>query len=482
MQLIKKNKALFLTSLIFGLLYATISLVNHYLFRTYALDLGLYTNAIYKYAHFQMADSEMIKSVSEPILGGHFDLYLIIFSPLVYLFGTYTLLIVQVVAVVFGGIGVHQFFKKIKPKHQLIPIFATVYFYTFFGVFGAFSFDYHSVVIAACIIPWFLLAVYSHKKTTSTVLLSLMLMAQENVSIALLFICLALIIEHRKNRSTVLHLLKLFSISLLYFLVVMFVVIPSFSAENTYTGFLYSSLGETPFQAVKTIITHPIDSFVMLFTNHNNSIYGDYIKLELHLIMVFSGLLFLLKKPHFILMLLPIYFQKLFHDNYSMWGIGDHYNIEFAPIMAIGVFIVISEFKKTKLVNGLAIGVLVLSIASTIRTMDSTIHFTDKSRIRFYQAKHYQKDYAVKTVYQQLKMIPKEASVSAQSPFVPHLSLRENIYQFPIIKDAEYIVYSKKEGFYPLNEEEFTNAIQALESSGEWEVISNEEVVILKKK
>src|SRR5690554_7487847 len=74
--------------------------------------------------------------------------------------------------------------------------------------------------------------------------------------------------------------------------------------------------------------------------------------------MLFSGLLFLLKKPHFILMLLPIYFQKLFHDNYSMWGIGDHYNIEFAPIMAIGVFIVISDFKKTKLVNGLAIGVL----------------------------------------------------------------------------------------------------------------------------
>src|SRR5690554_1823649 len=126
MQLIKKNKALFLTSLIFGLLYATISLVNHYLFRTYALDLGLYTNTIYKYAHFQMADSEMIKSVSEPILGGHFDLYLIIFSPLVYLFGTYTLLIVQVVAVVFGGIGVHQFFKKKNPNinlFQFLPLF-----------------------------------------------------------------------------------------------------------------------------------------------------------------------------------------------------------------------------------------------------------------------------------------------------------------------------------------------------------------------
>src|SRR5690554_7997587 len=156
--------------------------------------------------------------------------------------------------------------------------------------------------------------------------------AQENVSIALLFICLALIIEHRKNRSTVLHLLKLFSISLLYFLVVMFVVIPSFSAENNYTGFLYSSLGETPFQAVKTIITHPIDSFVMLFTNHNNSIYGDYIKLELHLIMVFSGLLFLLKKPHFILMFLLIYFHNLFDEYYSMWVFCVHFIIVFASI------------------------------------------------------------------------------------------------------------------------------------------------------
>ena len=30
-----------------GVLYALISLVNHYLFKTYALDLGLYTHVMY---------------------------------------------------------------------------------------------------------------------------------------------------------------------------------------------------------------------------------------------------------------------------------------------------------------------------------------------------------------------------------------------------------------------------------------------------
>ena len=42
-----------------GVLYCLISLVNHYLFKTYALDLGLYTHAMYDYAHFRIDDCSM---------------------------------------------------------------------------------------------------------------------------------------------------------------------------------------------------------------------------------------------------------------------------------------------------------------------------------------------------------------------------------------------------------------------------------------
>ena len=78
---------------------------------------------------------------------------------------------------------------------------------------------------------------------------------------------------------------------------------------------------------------------------------GDFVKMELYVLLLVSGLFFLLKKPQYLLMLLPIFFQKLFHDYYAMWGISGQYSIEFAPIMAIGIFMVISEFKSEKRVN-----------------------------------------------------------------------------------------------------------------------------------
>jgi len=97
------NKYLLIVLIIFGLIYSLISIVNHYFFRTYALDLGLYTHALYQYGHFQLADASMIKDNSELLLGGHFDLYLVIFSPLHYIFGTYTLLIIQIIAILTGA-------------------------------------------------------------------------------------------------------------------------------------------------------------------------------------------------------------------------------------------------------------------------------------------------------------------------------------------------------------------------------------------
>jgi len=104
-----RNRTLTGFIVFFGLLYALISLVNHYTFRTYALDLGLYTNALYDYAHLQWNDSTVFKEVAVNLLSDHFDLYLIIFSPFGFIFQTYTLLIIQIIFVLIGGIGVYQY-------------------------------------------------------------------------------------------------------------------------------------------------------------------------------------------------------------------------------------------------------------------------------------------------------------------------------------------------------------------------------------
>ena len=42
---------------VFALVYGLIAFVNHYCFRTFGLDLGVYTNALYDYAHGQWNDA-----------------------------------------------------------------------------------------------------------------------------------------------------------------------------------------------------------------------------------------------------------------------------------------------------------------------------------------------------------------------------------------------------------------------------------------
>lgn len=480
MKRLKQHKALFFTVIVFAVLYSLISIVNHYQFRTYALDLGAYTNALYDYAHFQWNDSTVFKSVPENLLADHFDLYLPLFSPLIWVFGTYTLLVVQIFFLLLGGIGVYAYLIE-AGKTKFIANCAAIFFCSFFGVFAAVSFDYHSNVIATCVIPWFFLFVKKERLVKASLLLLMILIAKENMSLWLIFVCIGLAIEYRKSIRLRNYLMLCAALSAIYFVLISMVVMPSFSMNGAYPHFHYSVLGTNITEAIVQLLSHPIDSLKVLFINHTNDPFGNYVKLELYILLLLSGIPFLIKKPQYLLMLIPIFFQKLFHDNISMWGIEGQYSIEFAPILAIGIFSVIAEMKNNKFTYFTSISVLILTIGSSIRSMDNTVLLSDKTKIRLYQAKHYKKNYDVKKAMEQLAIIPANAVVSAQSPFVPHLSLRDNIYQFPTVKNAEYLVVSERENTYPLSIEQFKVTYHNLLESKEWKVISNKEVVILKR-
>ena len=225
-----------------------------------------------------------------------------------------------------------------------------------------------------------------------------------------------------------------------------------------------------------------MESIKTLFTNHTNHIHGDFVKLEFHIFVFVSGAYLLLRKPAFLIMLIPIYAQKLFHDNIAMWSFEGQYAIEFAPILAIGIFDSITTITSKRNRTILLWFVLIGSIFVSIRMMDSTIHYTQKSRIRFYQSSHFKRDYNVTAIHEQLAKIPHDATVSAQTTFVPHLVLRNSIYQFPMIKDADFIVYSEFESTYPINKETFYTLTLSLERSPEWKIsYKNHGFTILKK-
>ncbi len=465
----------------FALLYSLISLTNHYNFRTYALDLGAYTNALYDYSHFHLNDSTVFKETGENLLADHFDLYLILFSPFVFLFGTYTLLVMQILFVLFGGVGIYLYLKA-SDKPEFIALAATLFFFLFFGTFSALAFDYHSNVVAASLLPWLFYTLKKEKWLATSLVILFIIVAKENTSLWLAFIFIGFSARHWKEKPKRNFMLASSVVCFVFFILVTTAVMPALSNNGTYPHFHYSVLGSNFGEAFYHLIRHPLESLEVLFTNHTAEPNSDYVKTEFHTLILLCGLPLLLRKPWFLLMLIPIYFQKMFHDNPSMWGVFGHYNIEFAPILAIGVFLCVSDIKNSRMLKISCIAVLALELACTIRTFDSTVQFTNKACLRFYQQCHYERDYNVAAVHKHLSEIPSEAIVSAQSPFLPHLALRESIYQFPIIRDAEYVVFSNREEMYPLKENEFQNLTDSLLHSDIWTpFIHTKELVILKR-
>ncbi len=449
---------------IFAVIYGLISFVNHSLFRTYTLDLGFYTNALYDYRYFSFNDSSLISEEGANMLGGHFEPILFLFAPFSFIFGTYTLLLIQILFILAGGFALWHYFL---PNGRGLALSALIFYLGYFTLYAALAFDFHTNVVAASMLPFLFLFFSRGKRIALMTVFVLMLLCKENISLWLVFVFAGMALMYRKEAV---FLGSLSALSFLYFVSVIYVVIPSFSESGRYSGFLYSALGNSPGEALIFMISRPLEAFRLLFVNHSDNPLAEGYKAEFHLLILFTGLPLLLRKPGFLLMTVPLYFQKMFHDDPSMWGVGFHYGAEFAPLLALGVFSAVASVPKENFKRFLLILMPVLSSAVTFRTMDQTEMFTDKNRIRFYQTGHYSRTYDVKPVKAILKNIPPDAKVSAQSPFVPHLALRDHIFQFPIMKDAEYVLFSTEENSYPLTPEDFESKTAEFFHHPDWEL------------
>ena len=127
---------------------------------------------------------------------------------------------------------------------------------------------------------------------------------------------------------------------LAYFLIVVSLVMPALSNALSYPHFNYSILGNNMKEALIFLLTHPLESIKYFFVNHTSDPGGDFVKIEFLVLLLVSGLYILFRKPAYLLMMLPLFFQKFYHDNITMWGISSQYSVEFAPILAIGEMIV----------------------------------------------------------------------------------------------------------------------------------------------
>ena len=477
------NKSLLAVFTLFALIFASITFVNHYNFRTYGWDLGINQNAIYDYAHFRWNDCMIMQPQFTNVLSDHFSLYPLLVSPFYWIFGEWTMLIFQFLAILFGGFGIYKYVINLT-KNTTISTLAVAHFFSFYGIYSALSFDYHDNVVATMFVPWFLLYFEQRNWRKAILFFVLIIIAKENMALWAVFIGFGVSFKAllQKDKQAALKGLFFALTAGVYFILVIKVIIPGLATPGRdYLHNSFNALGGNFGEVIVNIIKHPIKTIELLFVNHSGNPAYDGIKIETYLALALAGGFLLVLAPEYLIIIVPILGQKMFNDVPIRWGISVHYSIEFAPIIVIAVYTIIHRLKKYKVT--VASVFLASTFISSASFLDHrTSEYYNQANSQFYKKAHWKRDFDVAEVNRLLKTIPADARVSAQSCLAPHLAFRDYIFHYPFIGNANYIaLLPAEENKYPYDAITYQKAIDDFIASGKWEVAAKNEALIILK-
>ncbi len=462
-----ENREYLIVSLIFLLVYGLLSVVKHFNFQTAAFDMGIFNQSLFLYAHGWLGPNT-IRQVAT-LFGDHFEPIMLLISPLYYIFRSYTLLLVQIVAVIFGGTGVYLLVKK-ETNDKKLAVGSLLIFHLFYGVYDAIVFDYHNGVLGIMLIPWLFYFWARRRWGWYYLMLVSTLLCKENL--ALMLFCLGFSIWWWSDKRDKKHGLITAGLSVVYFLVVIYLIIPQFN-EGKYDHWLsYAKYGATPVAGLIFFLTHPWE-LVKLF-------FDDIQKIKTWGMILMTGGILAFGKPKYSLILLPVLAQKFLSANPVYWGHIFHYSIEFSLVIAIGVGVFLGQVKKPIWKYGLMVFFVIMNVIVL-----NSVHFYDGRTIRnVFLPKNYQIGFDRNDVWGAMKMIPAGAAVSAQNTLVSHLADRRKIFLYPAVEDSEYIIFNLKDfSFWPTTKEDVERDVLKYEQSGSgWDKVFDKGGVVLFRK
>jgi len=373
--------------LLFAVLFALLSFPNHYLLRTYALDLGMFNHALYDFSHAR-ANYFLLNVHGKNVhyFSDHFSPITLLYAPFQYLFGSWTLLIIQWIAILAGGWGVFQLAEQ-KLKNTLQSSLLMFHFFSIWGIVYALSFDFHNNVMAAMFVPWLFYFMETKARLKAILMALLIMLSKENMALWLVFLISGYgMLRYTTFRAFLRGYLLPAALVFLYFILVMQVFMPAFSDgnHNGQTG-RYAHLGPTPMAILHNWFKEPL-SFISLWVdiNENGNIFYGY-RTETWLMLLLSGGIFILRRPAFFWMILPILAQKFFSEDPLIMGITHHYSIEFVPVLSLALLWTLMNMGKYR---GLVlVPALLLSTTGTYYAMEHKLR-TDygDTNLKFYES------------------------------------------------------------------------------------------------
>ena len=464
-----------LISIALTILICLISVCRHMTYNTACFDMGIFTQMF----HSMKQDLSMNTTCERDQVMSHLSIHssfiLYILLPFYAIFpGAKTLVIAQAVLCISGVIPVVLIAKKHGFKGIFVIFVSVIYLFNT-GLLSPCFFHFHENCFLPPLLMWLLYAVDSRKTLLIYILSVLTCTVKEDAPLYLICIGLFLLADEKSKKR--IHGAVIAVLSLIYFVVIMKVLGLSGSADmmmdQRFSNLVFGE--NTGFAGMVMNIFRNPSYFFSLFFSEKSMLFF----LQMMLSLLF--LPFVTKKIHRYFLMLPFVIMNLVIGSGYRYAaeMGYHYTFGTACLLIFMVIVNcedLSEHRNT-VITAVAAAALITSVPLLSMNL---IHCEEYLKNR----DHYDRIEAC------LASIPEDASVIADTNYLPHVASRKEIY---LLNEEDYVSANgrilsindmNKYDYFVLNEKDgSTQGISAiLESSGFTRFAESEGCVVIYKK
>ena len=484
----------------FFIIYLT---ARHSVYLTNAEDLGNMDQAIWNTLHGRMLNQTICNTVNDTncySFNGitrfaiHFEPILFVVSLFYLIWPDPRMLQIMQTLVVASGAFPAFWLARLRLRNELAGVgIAALYLLYPAQQFATIS-DFHAVTFTAALLLFTLYFMYMRRTVWLFVFAVLSMACKEEIPLVVaMFGLWSILFQQRWRSGLALTLLAL------GWAVVSFFVIPHVFSPTGHSlvASRYASLGQTPLEIARTLLLHPFGVLKQHVLEHSHFFY-------LRLLLTPAGYLPLLA-PWVLVLAAPSLAVNLLSSDSNMYSGFYQYNAEIVPVlifatieaMVLILWLVqwgigwLSERKVVSSTSGvrtrrLSYWVHAVLLAGLVGLVLFNVVKADYARGTMPFSLGFR--WPVASAHTELAqhfidMIPAEASVSAQSALVPHLSHRAHIYLFPYADDyADYVFLDVTSDIYPFYSHDYIAAVKRVLLSGDYGILAAQDGYLLLKR
>jgi uncharacterized membrane protein len=445
--------------LLFCLLYAavfsTLAILKHHNFHSHAFDLGIFQQVVWNTAHgdwfHYTYEVGLGGEATTNYLGTHIELILLPIAFLNLFWGSpETLLLVQSFSLAAAGLLVFVIVRRSGGGLLAASLFQ-VLFYLHPAVQGPNLFDFHPLVLAPAFLLFAFLGLESERFRWVVAGSVLALLCREQVALSVAALAAYGFFRTRQKR-----MLLIVALAFAWLALTVGVLIPAFHPQGIATHFAskFGYLGKTPAAALTNLVLSP-----GLFLKT----VGDPDRVRYVTDMFFcSGVILPFFAPGVFLVALPEMAVNVFSQETAQRVLTFQYSATAAAFLVLAA--ARGALWITKRVGARRSmdreprvrlrGALLGSAAVLLALFFHLSRFGGPYPVGRDPLAHdlrgvYSSSERTRVGYRFLKQIPDGESVSTQSDLAPHLSNRQEIYVFPVIENAKYILLDLEGETFP---------------------------------